>query len=161
MRNCNTQFCCKKQWWGKQLMRLSWCRETAVSPWRPQYREQALRQTWRGRRQSSHWLHRFEKQSRWNERCQDSSAKLDQSVEFWTVCKPIVWLFVGVILLWGSSHEIMLFVFPKPLGNFLPFVLDWSGAMWCCTGSTFHWCMFPLSWMNYCWMHMRLLFYDM
>ncbi len=100
-------------------MRLSWCRERAISPHRPQRTERALRQTWRGRRQSSHWLHRFKRQSRWNERCQDSSAKLDQSVEFWTVCKPIVWLFVGVILLRESSREIMLFVFPKPWGNFL------------------------------------------
>lgn len=44
-------------------MRLSWCRERAISPCRPQWTEQTLQQTWKGRRQSSHWLHRFKRQS--------------------------------------------------------------------------------------------------
>lgn len=127
-------------------MRLSWCRERAISPYRPQWTEQALRQTWRGRRQSSHWLHRFKRQSRWNERCQDSSAKLDQSVEFWTVCESIVWLFVGVILLWESSREIMLFVFPKTLGKFFTYLSLIDQAQ--CVVATFHWCFHLVEWIT-------------
>lgn len=102
-------------------MRLSWCRARAISPKRPQWIKRALRQTWRGRRQSSHWLHRFfsERQSCRNEGRQDSSAKL------WSKCAVLnlsaCRLFGdlrGAILFWESSREIMLFVYPKPRGNF-------------------------------------------
>lgn len=62
MRNHNTQSCCKITMTGKQLMRLSWCRERAISPCRPLRRERARQQTRRVRRQSSHWLQRFKRQ---------------------------------------------------------------------------------------------------
>lgn len=101
-------------------MRLSWCGERAISPYRPQRTQQALRQTWRGRRQSSHWLHRFKRQSRWNERCQDSSAKLVQSVEFWAVCEPIVGLFGrSDFVVRKQPWDYVVCFPPKPWGNFL------------------------------------------
>lgn len=154
MRNRNTQSCCKTTMMGKQLMRLSWCRERAISPYRPQPTERALRLTRRGRRQSSHWLHRFReaKPVKWK------MPRLISQIR--SKCWVLSCLRADCLVICGSDFVVRkqpwdyAVCFPKTLGKFLRI---WAWLIRRDVVATFHWCMFPLSWMNYCWVHMRLL----
>ena len=119
MRNCNTQSCCKMTMMGEAANEAIMVSGKSHLSLQAPANRTGSRQTWRGQRQSSHWLHRFKRQSRWNERCQDSSAKLDQSAEFWTVCEPLF----GYLWEWFCCEKadvrLCCLFSPEPLGNFL------------------------------------------
>lgn len=99
-------------------MRLSWCRERAIPPCRPQWTERALRQTWRGRRQSSHWLHRFKRQSRvkWKMPRLISQIRSNCGVLNCLQADCFLW---GWFCWEKAAVRLCCLFFPKPWGNFL------------------------------------------
>lgn len=100
-------------------MRLSWCRERAISPYRPQQTELALRQTQRGQRQSSHWLHRFReaKPVKWK------MPRLISQIR--SKCWVLSCLRADCLVICGSDFVVRkqpwdyAVCFPKTLGKFL------------------------------------------
>lgn len=129
MRNHNIQFCCKTAMMreaanedivllGKSHLRIQQTERSAT-----------CHGATRGRAHNDCIVSRG--RTWWNEKCRDSSAKLDQSVEFWTVCKPIV--ICRSDFCCEKAAMRLCCLFSQNLREiFYAFELDWSGAMCCC-----------------------------
>lgn len=101
-------------------MRLSWCRERAISPHRPQRTEQPLRQTWRGRRQSSHWLHRFKRQSRLKRKMPRLISQIRSKCGVLNCLRADCLLYLPEWFCCEKAAVRLCCLFsPKPWGNFL------------------------------------------